>query len=776
MSAFGESWSTQQLTEFLVRVSSFTEADAAIRGAVERAAEAVEAEVGAVVRDGILLASTGFPENDVPSDLLVSAATSGAELIELPRLGDCALISVRLEELLDGHLVLARVGDEAFSRQEANLIRGMGCVLTLVLKTLTLLDDERSLHKQSQEQARENARLLTALRERQRLLERLSGIQRSIVERAKLADVLDAIVAGAAAALDADAVGLRLVDAADPSALVLAAAQGLDPQQFPRGSRARRGESVAAAAIAMRRLVIVTRDGDGVERELEARGLASAMAAPVLENGLVIGALTVGTADSRRSFGKADEEVLSAFAEHASLALTDAKNYDAALHRALHDMLTGLPNRRLFLDRLEHASQRTTRSVAKPAVLFLDLDGFKRVNDSMGHAAGDELLIEVGERIRRSIRPGDTAARFGGDEFAVLVEDVSHPDEAVTVARRVMAALQRPFHVRQAELQVSASVGIALLRDPSDDLMRNADLAMYQAKSLGKNRYEMFDPGMHEVLVDRMRLEADLAEGVAQGQFELVYQPIVSLQSGAVAAVEALVRWRHPERGLLLPQAFIGAAEDTGLIRAIGRGVLEQACADAARWQERYPSSSPLAVSVNLSVNQLQHPALIDEVIHALESSGLAAESLILEITETLLMHDPEGSALAKLKGLGVKLAVDDFGTGYSSLQYLRTFPIDILKIAKSFIDGIAETGEAPLAQAIIDLGESLNLRVVAEGLEREAQVGHLVNLGCRWAQGYRFARPQPASKLDEVLESRGVEGWAPPGSERRVGAMARQA
>jgi diguanylate cyclase (GGDEF)-like protein len=776
MADLGESWTTQQLVEFLSLVSSFPDEQSAICGAVERAAEALEAEVGAVVSDGQLLASTGFSEDHVPARQLVAAGEGRLTTLEVPGAGTCAVISVPLEEQVPGHLVLARGGGEAFTRQETNLLRGMGRVLTLALQALRVLGDERALRERSEEQALENAGLLATLQERQALLERLSKIQRSIVQRATLTEVLDAVVEGAAECLGMEAVGLRLLDTEDEEWTELVAARGMDHERFAIGSRAHIRDGVGGRAVTQKRIV-VAQSGDcdpDIVAGLACRNLTSAIAAPIFENGRVAGALSAGSRDLARPYSAAEENVLLVFAEHASLALTDAKNYGAALHRAFHDMLTGLPNRALFLDRLEHAANRTVRAGPRPAVLFLDLDGFKRVNDSLGHGGGDQLLVEIGDRLRMSLRPGDTAARFGGDEFAVLLEDITDEDEPAIVAQRVMSILQAPFRVQNKDVSISVSIGIAIMRERDDDLLRNADLAMYQAKAQGKGKYEMFDPAMHATVVERLRLETDLGRAVERREFEIAYQPIVEIASGAVVAVEALVRWRHPDLGLLLPGEFIPAAEETGLIRAIGSQVRQSACHQGAAWQQRHPSKSPLAVSVNLSVNELQDPDLVAEVARTLDSSGLDPHSLILEITETMLMEDLDRGALSRLKQLGVQIAVDDFGTGYSSLQYLQRFPIDILKIDRSFVGGTGETSQPALAKAILDLGESLGLCVIAEGLEHEEQVARLTDLGCRLGQGYHYSRPVPARELDEFMTRNGVKGWPSSELSRRVARSAK--
>ncbi|HXF98704.1 MAG TPA: EAL domain-containing protein [Gaiellaceae bacterium] len=425
-------------------------------------------------------------------------------------------------------------------------------------------------------------------------------------------------------------------------------------------------------------------------------------------------------------------------------------------HQAFHDPLTGLANRALFLDRVGHALERGRRRRNLFAVLFVDLDDFKTVNDSLGHEAGDELLVEVARRLERSLRPEDTCARLGGDEFAILVENLTGPGAAQVVALRVLAAVSEPVSVLGAPVRVEASVGIALGTgaQSAGEIMRSADLAMYRAKGEGKGRFAVYEPALHERVLARLALKADLQRAALADEFELRYQPIVELRTGAVVAVEALLRWRHPERGLLGPDEFVAVAEETGVILPLGRFVLEAACREAARW--RRLACPRLGVHVNISARQLMGAQLADEVAGALARSGLDPTALTLEITENALLEsDVVLCRLAALKRDGVRVAIDDFGTGYSSLNYLRRLPVDTLKIAKAFVTDLAESREQQrLASAILRLGATLGLETVAEGVETPEQARALRTLGCRYAQGFLFARPLPAGEVDVLLRS----------------------
>jgi diguanylate cyclase (GGDEF)-like protein/PAS domain S-box-containing protein len=443
--------------------------------------------------------------------------------------------------------------------------------------------------------------------------------------------------------------------------------------------------------------------------------------------------------------------------------VTERKQFEEQLsHQAFHDTVTTLANRALFHDRVTHALERQVREHEPISVLFMDLDDFKTINDSLGHAAGDQLLYEVGERLKGCLRAADTAARLGGDEFAILLEDSEEGVQAADVAERIMQMLEEPFTLEGKEVFVRASVGIATADGERagdvEELLRNADVAMYMAKERGKGRYQVFEPAMHDTALKRLELKADLQRAIEHEEYQLHYQPVIELETGRISGVEALVRWIHPVRGLVPPLDFIPLAEETGLIVPIGLWVMREACRFAVELQERFPSDPPLHMAVNLSARQIARPELVDEVRGTLAETGLEPHSLILEITESVMMQDMELSIerLSALKQIGVQLAVDDFGTGYSSLNYIRRFPVDILKVDKSFVDGVSEGGEASaLTAAVIELASILNLKPVAEGIERADQLQRLLELRCDLGQGFFFAKPLPGEELTALLDER---------------------
>jgi diguanylate cyclase (GGDEF)-like protein len=439
-------------------------------------------------------------------------------------------------------------------------------------------------------------------------------------------------------------------------------------------------------------------------------------------------------------------------------ALADAADGRMALERelrrqALHDPLTGLANRTLFKEKVERALAEGGEE-SKVAVAFLDLDDFKTVNDSLGHAAGDELLVKVAQRVQDSVKTSDTAARLGGDEFAVLLEDVA---EIAVPAGRMLEALADPFQLEGRQVTVRGSIGIALHQEGQGaaELLRNADVAMYRAKSQGKGQYQVFDQAMHSAALHRFELKNELEMAIANHEFQLVFQPVVELSTRRRVAVEALLRWDRPGRGLVSPADFLPLAEETGAIVAIGRWVLHDACERAAAWR-RTPRSGDLRLSVNVSPTQLKDPGFVEDVARALESSGLPASALVLEITENVFLLDDEeiASMLDRLVALGLTIAIDDFGSGYSSLGYLSKLPIGILKIDRSITSGIdRERHEATVAKAIIGLGNALGLEIIAEGIETPSQLAELERNGCRLGQGYLLGRPA-APDVSDLVEA----------------------
>jgi diguanylate cyclase (GGDEF)-like protein/PAS domain S-box-containing protein len=477
---------------------------------------------------------------------------------------------------------------------------------------------------------------------------------------------------------------------------------------------------------------------------------------PVLVGREVVAVLQFFSADDRPR----DEPLIEAMVT-GSLQLgrvNERMRTEEVLSRqALHDALTALPNRTLFLERLGHSLARLQREPGLIAVLFLDLDGFKLVNDSLGHEAGDELLLVVADRLREHVRPNDTVARFGGDEFTILCEDLVGEDDALVIARRVADSAAAPVVLAGGhDLELTASVGIAFSRGAGtpEGLLRDADAAMYRAKEQGPDRCEIFDAALHHRAMHRLATIRALRNATELDQFRLVYQPQVNLADGRILGVEALVRWQHPERGLLGPLEFIGLAEESQLIVPIGEWVIATACRQAAQW--RAESAPPLKMSVNVSARQLGHGGLADCIQQALISTGISAASLCLEITENVLMGDADFylEALLGLKFLGVNLAVDDFGMGYSSLAYLQRFPVDVLKIDKTFVDGLGSGNSRAQAipRAVITLARDLGMAAIAEGVETLDQARELSELGCKFAQGYYFARPQSPEAMGELL------------------------
>jgi diguanylate cyclase (GGDEF)-like protein len=505
--------------------------------------------------------------------------------------------------------------------------------------------------------------------------------------------------------------------------------------------------------------IIATASATDAERELLAgRHISDAMITSLNGDNRVIGTILVGNRlGDIAGFTADDLALLETLATQVGAAVENARLERVLHHQAFHDSLTNLGNRGLFTRRLEEALGRPDPHVA---VLMVDIDDFKAVNDSLGHTAGDQLLVRVAERLAQVIRGGDTASRLGGDEFAVLVEDIAEVGDAIAAARRVLAAFDHSYAVAGQELRVRASVGVATNLDhPTDgsSLLMQADVAMYKAKRAAalSDGYLLFEPSMQQEVAERHALREDLHLALERGELANYYQPLLDLDTGRVIGTEALVRWNHRDRGLVSPAYFIRVAEESGLIVELGSWVLREACRQMREWHREFTNGPPLYVSVNLSALQLRQPRFVDDVVRILQETDLDPRYLTLEITESIFMEDTRTAItrLRELRGLGVRLELDDFGTGYSSLSILRDLPLDGLKIDKSFVDSIRDVADRPaFLQAIVRLAQALDLDMIADGIEHRMQADALIAIGCHRGQGFLFCHPQPAEVVTEFL------------------------
>ena len=706
-------WSAHQLTEYLIGVSRPRERGETMAVALDRAIESLEAEVGALIRDGRAVAAVGFGTRGVP-ETFVQAGLEDTQTVLLEGIGLVHLVCGELDRVGArnsdgrGRLVVGRLC-EGYSAEETQMLQGMALVLGLVLHNLEALQVERSRH---------------------RLVETLLSIQRAVSARRPLKDVLDAVTSGASTLLGDCPVALLLADPLVPGALIPASIfefHELDAATLAAAERVMTGGTVPSVPTQGQVLV-----------------------EPVVVDGEIAGCLTARVGREQVP-GRSDGELLEAFAQQVSLALTDARTLDA-VREAYHDSITGLPTRVLFLERAEQAWHTAHGHGTDLTVLFVDLDRFKAVNDTLGHQAGDDLLAQVARRIQACVRPSDVASRLGGDEFAVLL-DGADLTVGVAVAERIIGAVAEAFTVSGRDVFIGASVGIAGLTATTENagaMLGDADVAMYCAKRSGRGRAVVFKPSMHDDIATRLTMRSELQHAHTSGQLWIAYQPIVRLDTGAVDGVEALMRWTHPERGAIPPSEFIPIAEETQLIAELGTWVLRQSLVDVARWRRTHPD---LNLSVNVSVRQIADPDLPAVIESALRSSGVDASALTLEITESILMEDPEAARrrLMALKNLGLHLAIDDFGTGYSSLAYVRQFPVDRVKIDRSFVMGLAADSpdDVAVVRSVVSLCRSLHLTTVAEGIERAEQAEILAELGCDHGQGYLFARPAAAQAWD---------------------------
>lgn len=711
-------WSIHQLTEYLVRVSQPSEEAVAIRVALEEAVEALNAELGLVVVEGELRAQVGFGHQGVPSAYLGPFRDN--DVVELAGLGTAHLAQSDLDEAgagrtgSKGQLVVARLGEE-FSAEELQLLHGMALALGLVLHNLETLRAERARHL---------------------LVETLLAIQKAISARRPLNELLDAITEGAWELLGGQPVALLLEDPSSPGSL-----RPHSLERYP-------GFDSEAMKSARAALALANQAKSGASGTQAHNGQAERyFCAPVVVSGETAGCL-IAQVDGP-SAGRHDQgELLSAFAQQVSLALTDARTVDA-VKKASVDPVTGLSNRAWFLQRLERERQLCLEEQLPLTVLFVDLDRFKAVNDTLGHGAGDDLLAEVGTRIKDCTRPSDLVARLGGDEFAVALLNAG-VETASAVAARVVSALARPFLVAKREVLIGASVGIAPLTPShrgASAIVGDADIAMYRAKRSGRGRWVVYEPYMHSEVADRLSFAADLQHLASSGQLWLAYQPIVGLASGGLEGAEVLMRWSHPTRGLVPPGVFIPIAEETDIIVELGAHVIGRALNEITQLGS---GLKRLRLSLNISARQLADDSLRPVIVRALASSGFPPELLVLEVTEPLLVQDPDlaRARLAALKDLGLSLAIDDFGTGCSSLSYLRQFPVDQVKIDRSFVAGLRREArdDIAIAWSIIELAHRLRVETVAEGIETVEQLELLTDLGCDLGQGYLFAAPMSPS------------------------------
>ena len=650
------------------------------------------------------------------------------------------------EDAVLGVLQLIRLGRGAFDATDLRLAQIVGAQAAVALS---------------------NARQLEELERRGAALERRLASQRqllAITERLLLTrdrhQVFNSVADTLAEVVPHDTLTIYLVDSAESCLVPIVARDPYADQIL--ATRPALGEGITGDVISKGEAELIN-DAAHDPRVVHVPGTPadedeSLIVAPVRSPDGVIGAINLYRQNQR--FDDEDLELVRLFANHVAIALENAAIHERLINAALTDPLTGLPNRRLFADRIDHALARRERSGRRTAVLFLDLDRFKLVNDGLGHAAGDAVLQAVGERLRACLRASDTIARLGGDEFGILLEDIAGAEEGVLTAHRVLAALDDSLDLDGRAVSVRASIGLAIDRPgqalSADDLLRDADTAMYRAKANGRGTLAVFEPSMLARQVARLELDSQLRNAVERNELFLRYQPIVDLSTGRIAEVEALVRWLHPERGELAPSDFIDVSEESGQIVAIGAWVVAEACRQARRWQIEGKAGRGLRVSVNTSAREVIERTFVDGIETALAHTGLAADCLTLEITESMMLADETAAiaALRRLRSIGVHVVIDDFGTGYSALSYLNQLPVDGLKIDRSFVQGLGvEREKTAIASATIAFARGLGLAVTAEGIETADQLRHLIALDCHRGQGYWFARPLDARRIAPLLE-----------------------
>jgi diguanylate cyclase (GGDEF)-like protein len=737
----------RQLTEYLTAIGAARDEPTTVAIAVRLVANVLSGDVAAAVVDGAVRACHGLGDGVAPIGMVKAADTRSDQLV-LDGFGHMHLAVADLGDALAGQLLAGRRGQE-FSPEERGLLAAMAQTLGLAVRGLRALATERSLQAERDRDSDERIRLLNALGTRQRLLETLLGVQRAISAGRPLQGILDTATAGAAGLLDHTEVILALTNEATGELSVASVGGPSGGCEDPF--------VLAAVAEARDAGCLITRTGGGTEVSRVGLGSAvrSVLAAPVSVRGAVAGVLAMDT------FGAPGQvieqrELLTAFAQQVSLALADARAAVAA-YEANHDNTTGLPNRAHFLDRLRRAIELGGERVTEVTALVIDLDRFQTINDGIGHRGGDAVLAEVAERIRTHLRSGDLVARLGGDEFGVLITGAGSGVGA-RVAESVLAAIRKPFRVAGRTVSLTASAGVAtsgVSSADAGDLVTNADVALSRAKRAGCGQIVIFEPYMHAEILERLRLLDDLQRALRHAQVRLQYQPLIQLDTGRPVGVEALARWRHPQRGNVSPAAFIPLAEETGLIVELGLLVLQEGCRQVSQWRMTAPD---MGLNVNVSARQAMHSEFVSDVEKALAGVGLPAEKLTLELTESVLMGDPDASVrrLGDIKDLGVRLSIDDFGTGYSSLSYLRRFPVDQLKIDRQFVAGITECDDQlAVTRTVMELGRTLRLETVAEGIEDVNQVDTLRQLGCDLGQGFHLGRPMEPEAVTSFFATR---------------------
>ncbi len=747
-------WMAQQLAEF---TSVFDGEDDVrrISLALDRVAESFDAEFALVVLDGSVRQALGLNDDDLRSALL--AASPGSSVVEDGGHGSIHVTVVPIPRSgTDDRLAVGRLSD-ALSAVEVTLLRSMARTLGVALELHEARAVERQLHDEIAAQSRSNARLVESLSQRQRVLDHLFRIQRSISERAPIMTVLDSITASAAELLPSTIIGLRLVESSGDTA-ALVAVVGEDGILQRTNERVPIGEGIAGRSIAENRFLVADdypTSPDSHDR-WSAIGVTTAMATPVRRNGVAVGTLVAMSWEPRRRFDEEEQHLLQSLAEHGSLAFNDASAIEViqrSLERAVfdshHDQLTGVANRKQAIGRLEEWAA----TEAGTTVIFVDLDRFKSINDAYGHTTGDEILRLVASRLSEVVRVDDLVARLSGDEFLVIARS---PDGDIVddLAARVAETLSFVAQVGFREIRVTASVGCArhIPGETADDVVANADLAMYRAKESGGGQLVRFDGAMRDERNAELTLERELRFAIEHDEFDVFFQPVVDLESGRLIGAEALVRWNHPTRGMLAPGHFVDAAEAVGLIGQIDTLAMRRAVHHLERWDAAGQLAPEFRISVNVSARRFGDQRLVDTVRSELEHRSLAPSRLWLEITETAMMRDVEGSlcTMQALRKLGVHLSVDDFGTGWSSLAYLKQFPVEALKIDQSFVAGLCENpDDHAIVEATIQLAAALGLGVIAEGVEEQAQADELRRLGCRSVQGYLYSRPLPAATFE---------------------------